>query len=405
MHNRLAVLGGSPVRTTDFPAWPVAGAEERAAVARVVESGTWGIGGTQTTLFETDFAAIQGARHGVCVTSGTVALRTALLAAGIRAGDEVLIPAYTFQATAGAIVEVNAVPVCVDVDANTRTMDPDDAARAITERTRFLMPVHFAGIPADLGPLLALAERHGLTLIEDAAQAHGARHSLGGVGAVGAMGCFSFQSSKNLSSGEGGIVVTNDDALAGRLNAVRNCGRFPDGSPSEPLPSGNYRMTEFQGAILAAGLARLPEQMTVRDANAKYLAQRLCAVPGITPVAMPEYVERAAWHLFPFRYDAEAIGAPREVFLKALDAEGIPATPGYTTPVYDLPLMAEDARGPFAASVGRRRECPVTERICSTEGAWLYQKMLLGTRRDTDDIASAFEKVYTLRGQLAEVTP
>jgi dTDP-4-amino-4,6-dideoxygalactose transaminase len=219
------------------------------------------------------------------------------------------------------------------------------------------------------------------------------------------MGCFSFQSSKNLSSGEGGIVVTNDDALAGRLNAVRNCGRFPDGSPSEPLPSGNYRMTEFQGAILAAGLARLPEQMTVRDANAKYLAQRLCAVPGITPVAMPEYVERAAWHLFPFRYDAEAIGAPREVFLKALDAEGIPATPGYTTPIYDLPLMAEDARGPFASSVGRRRECPVTERICSTEGAWLYQKMLLGTRRDTDDIASAFEKVYTLRGQLSEVTP
>lgn len=402
MHDRLALLGGSAVREEDFPAWPVAGEDEKAALARVVESGAWGLGGAEVPRFEADFAAFHGARHGVCVTSGTVALRVALLAAGIQAGDEVLIPAYTFQATAAAVVDVNAAPVCVDVRPDTRTMDPEDAARAVSHRTRVLMPVHVAGMPADMEPLLSLAERHGLTLIEDAAQAHGARHRLGAVGGLGEMGCFSFQSSKNLASGEGGIVLTSDDRLAARLRAIANCGRFPDGAPPEPLPAGNFRMTEFQGAVLNAGLARLPEQTDRRDANAKRLIARLADIPGITPPPLPEYVERCAWHLFPFRYDAGTYGVPRAVFLRALEAEGIPATPGYTTPIQDLPLMDEGARGPFTASIGRRRECPVTERLCGAEGAWLFQRMLLGSAKDMDDIADAFEKVHALRHQLRE---
>lgn len=403
MHDRLAVLGGEPVRREGFPEWPVVDETEKAALVKAVESGAWGIGGAEVPRFEADYAAFQGARHGVCVTSGTVALRLALLAAGIQAGDEVLIPAYTFQATASAVVECNAVPVCVDVRPDTRTMDPEDAERAVSDRTRVIMPVHFAGLPADLEPLTALAERHGLTLIEDAAQAHGARHRLGGVGSIGDMGCFSFQSSKNLASGEGGIVLTSNDRLDARLRAISNCGRFPDGAAEEPLPSGNYRMTSFQAAVLNTGLARLPEQVERRDANAKRLIARLADVPGITPLALPEYVERCAWHLFPFAFDEAVYGVSRDVYLKALNAERIDATAGYTTPIYDLPLMAEDARGPFSASVGRRRECPVAERICHNEGAWLFQRMLLGTERDMDDIADAFEKLYALRGQLAEV--
>jgi dTDP-4-amino-4,6-dideoxygalactose transaminase len=404
MDNRLAILGGAPARRADDIPWPVAGAEEKDALARVVDSGAWGIGGAEVPRFEATFAALHGARHGVCVTSGTVALRLALLAAGVRAGDEVLIPAYTFQATASAVVEVNAVPVCVDVDEDTRTMDPGDVERAISERTRFLMPVHVSGLPADMDGLLDVARAHGLTVIEDAAQAHGARHRLGGVGTMGAAGCFSFQSSKNLSGGEGGMVVTNDDAMADRLRALRNCGRFPDSAASERLPAGNYRMTEFQAAVLSCGLARLPDQMARRDAAAARLAGRLADVPGINPIVPPGYVSRCAWHLFMFRYDPAVYGVPRDIYLRALDAEGVAASAGYTTPVGVLSLMRDDARGPFSASIGRRRSCPSAERLCSSEGAWLYQKLLLGSTSDVDGIANAFEKVYALRAQLAEVT-
>jgi dTDP-4-amino-4,6-dideoxygalactose transaminase len=404
MDKRLAILGGEPARRAADVPWPVAGAEEKEALARVVDSGAWGIGGAEVPRFEEAFAAFHGARHAICVTSGTVALRLALLAAGVRAGDEVLIPAYTFQATASAVVDVNAVPVCVDVDGGTRTMDPADTERAISDRTRFVIPVHVSGLPADMDRLLEISRARGLTVIEDAAQAHGARHRLGSVGTMGAAGCFSFQSSKNLSGGEGGMVVTNDDAMADRLRALRNCGRLSDGDAGA-LPAGNYRMTEFQAAVLSCGLARLPDQMASREAAASRLAARLSKIPGIAPTVPPNYVERGAWHLFMFRYDPAVYGVPRDVYLRALEAEGVAATAGYTTPAGDLPLMADDARGPFSASIGRRRACPVAERLCSSEGAWLYQKLLLGPEADGNAIGDAFEKVYALRAQLPEATP
>jgi len=408
MQQRLAILGGEPVRKAPFPAWPIHGAEEREALTRVLESGAWGLGNGEVERFEEDFARMQDAAYGICVTSGTVALRIALLAAGIGAGDEVVLPAYTFQATATAVIEANATPVFVDVDPRTYTMDPAAADRAVSPRTKVLMPVHFAGLPADLDAFTNLALARNLTLIEDAAQAHGARWRGQGAGSFGALGCFSFQSSKNLSCGEGGIILTNDSGLADRCRAIRNCGRAD--LPGGLTVFGNYRITGFQGAILNAQLARFEEQADRRDANARYLADLIRDLPGIRPQKRAPWVTRHATHLFSFQYDEDVYGVPRGPWLAALAAEGIPTgTEGYTVPLYEHPMIASGSYGPYTGSVDhagvpfRKGDCPNAERACRREGAWLYQKLFLGTKADMEDIARAFTKLYECRSQLAEV--
>lgn len=193
-----------------------------------LRSGKWGrLAGEQVAEFERRFAAMHGCRHGIAVVNGTVSLRIALMAAGLQAEDEVIVPAYTFLSTATAVVEANCVPVFVDIDLATFNMDPHAVEAAITPRTRAIIPVHFAGQPADMDALLAIAKRHGLFVLEDAAHAHGASWRDQPAGSIGACGSFSFQSSKNLTAGEGGIIVTSDDALAAACRSIHNCGRVP----------------------------------------------------------------------------------------------------------------------------------------------------------------------------------
>ncbi len=407
MSRTLAIHGGSPIRTRPFPSWPIAGEPEEQRLLRTLRSGKWGrLQGAEVDEFERRFAAIHGCEHGIAVVNGTVSLRIALIAAGLRAEDEVIVPAYTFLSTASAVVEANCVPVFVDVDLHTFNIDPQAVEAAITPRTRAIVPVHFAGQPADMASILAIARTHELFVLEDAAHAHGA--SLGGrpAGSIGHVASFSFQSSKNLTSGEGGIITTNDEGLAAACRSIHNCGRVPGGVWYEHhVLSGNYRLSEFQGAVLNGQLDRLDEQTQTRDANGRYLTSRLAGLPGLHPQARPADCTRHSQHLFMLRLEPEAFGATRAAVLEALQAEGIPCLGGYGFPLYEQPLFRNKAFGPYLPHASERLDytavrCPNTERICRAEGVWLDQSMMLGLRADMDDIADAFEKVYEQRAAL-----
>lgn len=397
----LAIRGGAPLRTRPFPTWPIFDRSDEARVLHALRSGKWGrLSGDQVAEFEQRFAQMHGCRHGVAMVNGTVSLRIALMATGLQAEDEVIVPAYTFLSTATAVVEANGVPVFVDVDLATFNLDPQAVEAAVTPRTRAIIPVHFAGQPADMDAVLAIAARHDLFVLEDAAHAHGASHRGRPAGSIGHAGCFSFQSSKNLTSGEGGILVTNDDRLAERCRSMHNCGRVPGGVWYEHhVISGNYRLGELQGALLNAQLERLEAQTARRDANGLALAARLAAIPGVHPQRRPDWCTRHSQHLFMVRLDSEAFGAPRGAVIEALQAEGIPCVSGYGYPLPDQPLFRDKAFGPYLPQARARLDysqvhCPNSQRLCREQAVWLDQSMLLGGEDDMRDIADAFEKVH-----------
>lgn len=399
---KLAVDGGQPVRNRAFPAWPVFGEEEERALSDALRSGVWGIGGERVAELEARFAALQDSRHATCVVNGTAALELALKAAGVGIGDEVIVPPYTFVATATAPLLLGAIPVFADLDPETYMLDPGAVEEAITERTRAVVAVHLAGCPADLDALGAIARRHGLKLVEDAAQAHGAAWKGRRVGAIGDLGCFSFQSSKNLCAGEGGAVLTDDDGLAEIVWSLHNTGRVRGGAwYHHELLGWNYRMTQFQAALLLAQMKRLPEQIARREESGQYLADRLRDVSGIRPLARDRRVTTHAWHIFVFRYSPAAFGGmTRDRFVEALAAEGVPCSTGYV-PLHHAPAVkTETAR--LLASLGRSsapawtdpsRHLPVAERAGYAEGVWLPQYVLLGERADLDDVVEAVAKI------------
>ena len=406
----LALLGGRPVRTRPFPSWPVFGAPEEERLLRTLRSGKWGrLHGEEVSTFEARFAAAHGCRYGVAVVNGTVSLRIALMAAGLQAEDEVIVPPYTFISTASAVVEANAIPVFADVDLHTFNLDPDAVRRAITARTRAIVPVHFAGAPADMDALRAIAREHGLVVLEDAAHAHGAQMNGSPAGSLGDLASFSFQSSKNMTAGEGGIIVTNDPALAEACRSIQNCGRVPGGVWYEHhVIAGNYRLGELQGAVLNCQLDRLEEQTRTRDANGTSLARRLAALPGVHPQVRPAFCTRHSYHLLMLRFDAQTFGAPRAAVVQALQAEGVPCSTGYGYPLPAQPVFRRTAFGPYLPDARARLDfaqaaCPKSERLCR-EAVWFEQNLLLGTEADVDDIAGAFEKVYEERGALRSAT-
>ncbi len=398
MQQRLAIDGGEPVRQRPFPAWPVWDEREERALLDVLRSGRWGeIDGTAVERFQTRFAALQDARHCVVVANGTAALRVAFRALGVGIGDEVIVPPYTFIATASAALEVGAIPIFADIDPDTYLLDPAAAEAAITPRTRAIVPVHVAGCPADMDALGEVAARHGLYLLEDAAQAHGAAWRGQGVGALGNLGTFSFQASKNLNAGEGGALVTNDDDLAELIWSLHNVGRVRDGAwYRHEILAGNERLTEFQAALLLAQLERLPEQMARREAAATYLDRELAAIEGIRPLRRDPRVTAHAHHLYILRYDAAAFGGlKRDQLVRALKAEGIPCSTGYT-PLSDSPAIRREVEH-LLALLGRRDRAPAVvipnaERACR-EAIWLPQYVLLGDEEDMADIVAAVRKI------------
>ncbi len=399
---RLAIHGGDPVRRRPWPTWPVWETDDAQAVADVISSGQWFSGsGAKNREFAEFYAGLHDARFAVPCCNGTQALELALRAAGVQAGDEVITSPYTFIATASAIVQVNAVPIFADVEPGSLNLDPVAAEAAITERTRAIVAVHVAGCPANLDAFTLLAERRGLVLIEDAAQAHAAQWNGRGVGAIGRAGTFSFQASKNLNAGEGGIVLTNDPETYERAWSLANCGRVRDGGWYEHrMLSGNYRLTEFQAALLLSQGKRLLEQTARRNDNALYLASQLAAVPGVRPQARDPRITRHAYHLFIFRYDSREFGGlTRDEFLNALRAEGVPCSPGYS-PLYRSPAFKIDTgTHPFPAHVDYASlHLPEVEQACA-EAVWLTQNTLLGYRRDMDEIVTAVRKIHSAMQQ------
>jgi len=407
---KLAMKGGEPVRTRAWPQWPAGGEEERAALLRVLESGVWGIGSAEIEAFEGEFAAFCGAKHAVCVANGTVSLLIALKAMGVGPGDEVIVPSYTFMATAMAPLLANAVPVFVDVDPDTYCINAAEVEAAITPRTKAIVPVHLAGHPADMTALMAIARKHGVHVLEDAAQAHGAAWDGRRVGSIGHMASFSFQSSKNVSGGEGGAILTNDQELYETAWSLHNCGRSIGGRWYDHfLPGANYRLGAWQAAVMRVQLTRLGALNARRMASAAYLDGHLSEVPGIRPLARSPHATAHAYHLYILRYDAEVFGGPdRDTFVRALNAEGIPASSGYT-PLYKLGVFSNpDALrcsllcSRYAGDAKPYAELfhPVTERACSSEAVWLFHNLLLADERDLDDIVRAVEKIHDAAHEL-----
>jgi len=404
--SKLALLGGEPVRDRPWLSWPDPRQEDVEAVAEVVRSGKWwSYEGEHTRQFEAEFAEYHDARHGITVNSGTTALQVALEALEIGPGDEVIVPAYTFQATATSVFLANAIAVFADVEAGTMNIDPESVAAAMTRRTRAIIPVHIAGLPADMARLRELAEPRGIALLEDCAQAHGAVWRGKKVGSIGEAGAFSFQASKNLPSGEGGIVITNDDEVAARAAGIRDCGRV-EGRPfyEHHLLGYNYRITEMQTALLRSRLKHLEAETDLRWRNGRRLTERLRELPGVEPLDPdPGAGDRRAYHLYPVRIRSEQLdGLSRERFMEALSAEGIPCSAGYGQPLYKNPVFTEGnfrgrgcpvSCGHYGAPVDYREvSCPATETLCR-EALWLFHTVLLGSEADGGDIARAFEKV------------
>lgn len=395
---KLTMDGGTPVRTKPFPKWPVFGEEEERQILEVVRSGHWGgTGRIKLPEFEEKFAAFHDAKYAVTCVNGTLAITIALKAAGVEAGDEVIIPPYTFIATATACLIFGAIPVFVDVEADTLLIDPEKVEKAITAKTKAIIAVHMAGAPANLTRLKEIAHKHGLKLIEDAAQAVGSQWEGTGVGAIGDIGTFSFQSSKNVTAGEGGIVLTNDEELGNRAWSIANVGRIREGRWYQHESIGwNLRMTEFQAAILLAQMERLEEQIERREKNAKDLTERLKQIDGVRVMRRDPRITRHAQHIFMFRIAPElADQVDKHDVIRKINAEGIPVTAGYVSLNQNDAVNAE-----IYKLTGERgvTSCPISERACDKEVLWLVQNTLLGDEEDVEDIAIAVEKVFKTLG-------
>jgi dTDP-4-amino-4,6-dideoxygalactose transaminase len=367
--------------TKDWPTWPQWTDADLDAVRAVIDSGVWnGVDAPAVTAFEQRWADYTGSRHTVCAANGTDSLVIVLRALGVSAGDEVIVPAYTFLATASSVALAGATPVFADIDPDSYCLDPAAVEAAVTPRTAAVIAVHLGGHPADLDALGALCRRRGLALIEDAAHAHGACHRDRPVGALADIGSWSFQGSKNLTAGEGGALTTNDDDLAARVRSLRNQGRTAGGAWYEHHALGwNSRLTAMQAALLSTGLNRLPGQVEAREAAAGYLDTHLAG--AVTPQGRAPWVTTHAHHLYLFRYDR----SPVEEFVEALRALGVPATPGYPVPLYRQPLFADRYD---------RVYLPETERACR-ETVWLPHELLLAPVERMAEVVTAVEK--TLR--------
>ncbi len=402
----LAVRGGTPVRTQPWPDWPQHDQREIENLTRVVESGNWGGFPSPNTVggeFARRFAEYHGAKHAITTTGGTTALEIALKAAGLERGDEVLVPALTFYATAFAALVQGFKPVFVDIDPDTWCIDVDQIERLVTPDTRAILPVHLGSRMADMDRINEIAKKHNLKVIEDCAHMHGGFWRGKGAGTLGDIGCFSFQSSKLMTCGEGGIIITNDDDLAGRCQAYMNSGRgtTTDRQAAEGTMLGwNYRMTEFQAAVLLAQLERLPEQVATRNANIAHFEKRVAGLEGVSLLKHDDRMTTRSGYGIVLRYDESAWrNVPRDRFARALYAEGIKLFAAFYTPVYSAPLFAwKDA--PIDVDYSQTH-CPVAERAAAKEMIWLPHEIFLGTTSDVDDIITAIEK---LRANLDELT-
>jgi dTDP-4-amino-4,6-dideoxygalactose transaminase len=396
----LALLGGSPVRAKPFSAWPIYGKEEEELLLEVLRSRTWGGYSTQVEEFETAFARLHGVRHAIACCNGSVALEAAMRALDLECGDEVIVPPITFISTATSVVICHGVPVFADIDPATLNLSPAAVEASISPRTRAIIAVHFGGHPADVDALRAIALRRRLTLLEDAAHAHGAAWQGTPVGNFGTAATFSFQAFKLATAGEGGAVLTNSSALAEKVWSYGNLGRRKGAGWFRHFSVGsNLRLTGFQAAVLCAQLKRLPEQSRVRQQNVRYFREQIRSLRGLRLPEDDPRVSNHPYYILTLRYEPEAFGGvDRDLFLRALQAEGIPAQPTYPYPLYRNPLFRKESLPPCGCGKWSARQdyeslcLPESERVCK-DGIWLEHTMFLGTHHEVDDIVAACVKI------------
>jgi dTDP-4-amino-4,6-dideoxygalactose transaminase len=392
----LAMLGGKKAKGKPFPVWPYYDSNEDRALREVLESRVWWrTPGTKTLEFEKSFA-----RHGIAVTNGTAALEVTIAALGITAGDEVIVPNFTFVATASAVLFANALPVLVDVDPETYCIDPDLVEDAITSRTKAIIAVHMGGHPADLDRLKKIASRKRIALIEDSAHAHASEWRGQRVGTFGVAGTFSFQASKLITAGEGGMIISNNDKFEVQARSVHDCGRMPgEWFYSHFIYGSNYRLSEWQGAILQVQLGRLDQQTKRRHHNARLLDRLLGVIPGITPQQLDDRCTRNGQYAYIFHVNKKEFARlSTERFIEALNAEGIPHQASYP-PLHQLDIFRNgEYRKRLSGKQAKDKhkflkgKFPETERA-AWETVWLPQPVLLGDEEDMHEIASAITKI------------
>ncbi len=412
--SKLAIKGGSPAVKAKVPKWPMWDEQEQNKLLEALNAGGWGGYPEPMPMaarFARKFANFHDARYGVMCANGSVALELALKAAGVKAYDEVIVPAYTWIATAAAPIHVNAVPVFVDSNEENYCIDPEGVRAAITDRTKAIIVVHLGASMADMDAIMDIARQHSLIVIEDSAHAHGARWRRKGVGSIGDFGSFSFQTSKSMTSGEGGIVITSNEEYAMRLHSLVNCGRKENGySTLEGDVFGfNYRITEFQAGVLLAQLEKFEYWTKKKHNNIDRLRKGLeQSGGGIKVLPKDPRVTRQGVYQVVMKYNKDYFhGLSREDFIKAMFAEGVKLEGDFYVPVYkselfrvssdEWPQLKErygDGIGPDSAY------CPVAEKAAYEEALWMHHRYLLGDDELVDQIIEAVLKVQRYSGEL-----
>ncbi|MBT3266298.1 DegT/DnrJ/EryC1/StrS family aminotransferase [Candidatus Poribacteria bacterium] len=388
----LAINGGTPAVSELRTEWPVRGDLERENVLEVLDSGRWcsvGHDGSKVAAAMEAFREWIGTEHAVACTSGTSALELALRACGIQHGDEILVPAVTFYASASAIVMAGGVPVFVDIDPDTYQISAEAAAAAVTDKTTGIMPVHYGGYPADMDAVNALADARGLFVVEDCAEAHGSEWRGRKVGSLGSVGAFSFQMGKPLTAGEGGAITFDDDAYSINQYQYQRTRTAADGTEeSYHVACGNFRMSEFVGAILLSQISRVREQTEARWANGEYLAEELAKIDGVSALKRDPRITKRGYYFYFVRYDASAWnGVSRDRFMEALRAEGVSCGTAHNDPVYEYAAFKD-----MPARQGIQVDCPEAERVYQTEVVALGKDFLM-YRENIDAVVGAIRKL------------
>jgi len=437
-NSELAVLGGQPIRRKPFVVGPMVDADEEAFVVAAIREQNFSryigayspdidtilqmpsveaasvdapwhfLGGPNVRIFAAEFAKKFGVKYAIPVNSATSGLSTALAASGVGPGDEVIVPGLSYSATGSSVLLFNSIPVFVDVDPLSFCVDPQKIEDAITPRTRAILVVHLLGNVCEMDRIMGIADRHGLVVIEDAAQAPGAKWRDRYVGTVGNAGVFSFQQSKNIMTGEGGMIITDDPQIARKCRLISNHGEIAmqmKNSDAElaNVVGCNFRMPELCAALGRAQLKKLDRVNAWRNSNANYLIKRLSHIKGLVPPFVGDHVGWAC-HVLAFLFVSEQIGVPRGVFIAALRAEGVPVGTGYVRAMYENPtFLRKIAYGlngspwndtnPPSNVIYEAGQCPVVERLINEEFLWFYHVAYPSTLDDMEDIALAVEKV------------
>jgi len=402
---KLAAKGGTPIAPNGLKApWPIYDELEEKMLIETLRSGNWCSlwnPGGPVRRAEEAFAKFVGTKYAMMVNNGTDAIYVALRAAGVGFGDEVIVPAVTFIASASAIVLANAIPVFVDIDPETYQLSPDAVEAAITPRTKAIEVVHYGGYPADMDRIAEIAKKHNLIVIEDACEAHGSEWRGKRVGSLSNAGCFSFQMGKPLTCGEGGGITFDDESFRFGCYSHRSFGTREGGQRYEHfIISGNYRMSEFPAAILLAQMTRIEGQIQTRHDNGEYFAEELEKIGGIRALKRDPRITKKSYYFYLLRYDASQWkGLERGKFMQALGAEGIGCGLAHNQPLYQNPAFRDMAGNcPVACRFYKgsmdytKVRCPEAERVYTTEIV-SFGKDFLMDRANVDLALEAIRKV------------